>query len=124
MRFVILAIILCGCGSKAAAPTSEVSAPSTVHPIDAEVALFNMKVEAHGYSPSEFRAKAGSRVRLVVTRTADKTCGTVLKFPALDIERTLPLDESVTIDLTMPASGSVRFTCGMEMFEGSIVAIP
>lgn len=78
-------------------------------------------VEDHGYSPVEARAPAGKPVRLVFTRTTDEGCGQQLAIPSLKIQKDLPLNEPVAIDVTMPASGSLAFTCGMAMYKGAIV---
>ncbi len=79
-------------------------------------------VDASGYHPAEASAPGGQRVRLVFTRTTDDGCGQQLVFPALGIRKDLPLDEKVPVEITMPPSGSVRFTCGMDMYQGSVVA--
>ena len=79
-------------------------------------------VGATGYEPSEVTAAAGAPVRLVFTRTTDEGCGQQLVFPDLGIRRDLPLEEPVAVDVTMPASGSVTFTCGMAMYRGAVVA--
>ncbi|MBC7174161.1 MAG: cupredoxin domain-containing protein [Polyangiaceae bacterium] len=78
-------------------------------------------VDAEGYHPTEATAPAGERVRLVFKRTTDEGCGQQLVFPGLGIRKDLPLDEEVPVDITMPPSGSVAFTCGMDMYRGSVV---
>ncbi len=78
-------------------------------------------VGAKGYTPSSVSAPAGKPARLVFTRTTDDGCGQQLVFPSLGIEKDLPLNKPVTVDITMPASGSVAFTCGMDMWRGSVV---
>ena len=80
-----------------------------------------VEVGASGYSPSEVTAAAGEEVRLVFTRTSDEGCGQQLVFPDMNIRRDLPLDEAVPVEITMPASGSVAFTCGMGMYRGAVV---
>lgn len=75
-----------------------------------------------GYEPSSVNAPAGQPARLVFTRTSDDGCGQQLVFPDLDIRRDLPLNKAVTVDITMPASGTVKFTCGMDHWRGSVVA--
>lgn len=85
----------------------------------AEIAI---KVDAVGYHPAEARAKAGQPVRLVFTRTTDDGCGQELLVPSAGIKKDLPLNQPVPIDLTMPASGKLAFSCGMDMYRGSIVA--
>lgn len=106
----LAALLATACGSE------ETAAPSDGRP------TFAVTVNASGYQPAEITAPAGQPVRLVFTRTTDEGCGQQLVFPALDIRRDLPLEEPVAVDLTMPASGALRFTCGMDMYEGSLVA--
>ncbi len=79
-------------------------------------------VNDKGYEPAEVRAVAGKPVRLVFTRTTDEGCGQQLVFPELNIRKDLPLNEAVAVDFTMPASGKVKFTCGMDMYQGAVVA--
>ena len=81
-----------------------------------------VSVEAAGYKPSEIKAKGGSPVRVEFTRTTDEGCGQQLVFPTLDIKKDLPLNEPVAVDVTMPASGKLAFTCGMDMYKGALVA--
>lgn len=80
-----------------------------------------VQVGAQGYEPAEVTAAAGSPLRLVFTRTTDEGCGQQLVFPTLDIRRDLPLNQPVAVDLTVPESGRVRFTCGMDMYDGALV---
>lgn len=80
-----------------------------------------VEVGASGYTPAEATASAGEEVRLVFTRTSDEGCGQQLVFPDLNIRRDLPLGEAVPVDITMPPSGRVAFTCGMGMLRGAVV---
>jgi plastocyanin domain-containing protein len=91
-------------------------------PAASTVANLALTVDGSGYHPASFNAPANKPVRLVVTRTSDEGCGQQIVFPSLEIRRDLPLNREVPIDFTMPASGSVAFTCGMNMLRGSIVA--
>jgi plastocyanin domain-containing protein len=79
-------------------------------------------VDATGYHPSEAKAQAGKPVRLEFTRTTDEGCGQEVVFPSLSIKKDLPLNQPVAVDVTMPASGTLAFTCGMDMYKGSVVA--
>ncbi len=81
-----------------------------------------IKVDGSGYHPSAVNAPAGKPIALVFTRTSDEGCGQQLVFPTLNIRKDLPLNQPVRVEFTMPASGSVAFTCGMDMYRGSIVA--
>lgn len=80
-------------------------------------------VDGSGYHPSSIKAPAGKPARLIFTRTSDEGCGQQLVFPAQGIRKDLPLNQPVTVDITMPASGNVAFTCGMNMLRGSIVVM-
>ncbi len=88
----------------------------------ASAASLSITVDGSGYHPANLSAPAGQPVRLTITRTSDDGCGQQIIFPSLNIRRDLPLKRAVTVDFTMPASGSVAFTCGMDMLRGSIVA--
>lgn len=77
-------------------------------------------VNASGYDPAEVRATAGEPITLVFTRVTDEGCGEVLAIPAHDIRRDLPLNQPVEVTIT-PATGRIRFTCGMDMYDGALV---
>ena len=100
------------------APTPSADAPPVVGP----GAVVKITADDQGFHPANFKAPAARPVRLEFTRTSEQTCATAVVFPALKIRRDLPLDKPVAIDITMPASGSIAFVCGMDMFKGSIVA--
>jgi Cu+-exporting ATPase len=51
----------------------------------------------------------------------DKTCGTEIVFPSLNIKRALPLNESVVIEFTPSKSGEIAFGCGMNMLHGTVL---
>lgn len=78
-------------------------------------------VDGEGYHPARIPAPAGQPITLVFTRTTDQTCGQVLVFPDLSIRRELPLREPVAVTIT-PPRGELRFTCGMDMYRGAVVA--
>lgn len=79
-----------------------------------------ISVGEQGYEPSRLTLRAGVPARLTFIRTTDKTCGTEISFPSLDIKRALPLNAPVVIELT-PRTGELAFTCGMNMLKGTIV---
>lgn len=102
---------LAGCNKKPDAPA----------PADGRTEV-HIKVDAVGYHPEEAHAPAGKPARLILTRTTDEGCGQELVIPSLKIKRELPLNQPVSIDITMPASGKLAFTCGMDMMKGFVVA--
>ena len=101
------------------ATTADHSAHATAATGTADLQL---TVDGTGYHPSSISAPSGKPVRLTITRTSDEGCGQQIVFPSPNIRRDLPLNQAVTVEFTMPASGSVAFTCGMDMLRGSIVA--
>jgi len=115
----ILGALLASACEKGAPATAEEGAPvgATAAPKGLAVT-----VDGTGYHPSTIAAPAGRAARLSFTRTSDEGCGQQLVFPSLNIRKDLPLNQTVTVDLTMPASGSIAFACGMDMWRGSVVA--
>jgi plastocyanin domain-containing protein len=78
-------------------------------------------VTEKGYEPDKVMLRAGVPARLTVVRMTDKTCGTEIVFPALNIKRALPLNEPVVIEFTSAKSGEIAFACGMNMLKGVVV---
>jgi RND family efflux transporter MFP subunit len=79
-------------------------------------------VNEQGYEPARVTLRAGTPVRITFVRTTDKTCGTEVVFPSLNIKRALPLNEAVAIDFTPEKAGDLAFACGMNMLSG-VVAV-
>ena len=78
-------------------------------------------VTEQGYEPAKVTLKAGSAARITFVRTSDKTCGTEVVFPSLNIRRALPLNQPVAVDFTPSAAGELTFVCGMNMLRGAVV---
>jgi hypothetical protein len=74
-----------------------------------------------GYEPTTVTLRAGIPAQITFVRTTDKTCGTEVVFPSLNIKRALPLNEPVAIEFTPAHTGEVAFACGMNMLKGVIV---
>jgi hypothetical protein len=87
----------------------------------AQPQIARVVVTEQGYEPAALKLRAGIPARIIFTRTTDKTCGTEVVFPSLNIKRALPLNQPVDIDFT-PASGELEFICGMNMLRGTIIA--
>ena len=61
-----------------------------------------------GYEPAKVTLRAGTPARITFVRTTDKTCGTEVVFPSLNIKRALPLNEPVVIEFTPAEVGRHR----------------
>lgn len=73
------------------------------------------------HEPAKLTLRAGTPTRITFVRETDKTCGTDVVFPALNIKRALPLNEPVVIEFTPESSGDIAFACGMNMLHGTVV---
>ena len=102
----LLALSLSACGSDEPTPATDGIA---------------IEVGSSGYEPSEVEARAGEPLTLIFTRTSDEGCGGELVIASQDIRRTLPLNEAVSVTFTPSEAARLRFTCGMDMYDGAIV---
>lgn len=73
------------------------------------------------YRPSSFRLRKGIPARLTFIRKTEDECGGEIVFPTLNIRRTLPLNEAVTISFTPRKAGTFSFACGMDMLHGKLI---
>ena len=80
-----------------------------------------LTVTEKGYEPAKLTVRTGQSARITFLRTTDKTCGTEVVFPSLNIRRPLPLNEPVVIEFTPRDSGEIGFVCGMNMLRGKLV---
>jgi cobalt-zinc-cadmium efflux system membrane fusion protein len=78
-------------------------------------------VHEQGYEPPKLTLRAGTPARLTFVRVTDKTCGTEVVFPSLNIKRALPLNEPVVIEFTPEKSGDIAFACCMNMLHGTVI---
>lgn len=78
-------------------------------------------VTEKGYEPAKLTVRAGQPERITFVRTTDKTCGTEVVFPSLNIRRPLPLNQPVVIEFTPRDSSDIGFVCGMNMLRGTVV---
>ena len=109
--FVCVGFLACGlCGCKKSDASTGPSADVTAN--------------EHGFSPASLDVPAGgpgSHKTVTFVRTTDKTCATEVVFPDLNIDKQLPLNEVVGVDLPTDAPKRLTFQCGMAMYKGAIV---
>jgi cobalt-zinc-cadmium efflux system membrane fusion protein len=103
-------------GPRVAGPTE-----STGNAPGRDVQTARITVGEQGYEPARVTVRAGVPARLTFVRTTDKTCGTAVVFPSLNIRRELPLNQPVEIELTPHTTGNVEFVCGMNMLRGTVI---
>lgn len=79
-----------------------------------------IQVKKDGYHPDKIKVAPNEKLALVFTRVEDTECGAQVKVADGKLVD-LPMNTAVEIALTAPASGEVKFICGMEMMTGAIV---
>jgi plastocyanin domain-containing protein len=80
--------------------------------------------DEHGFTPGSIavpKGAPGSKVTVTFVRTTDKTCATEVVFPDLQIEKPLPLNVPVPVEVPGDAARTLAFQCGMGMFKGAVV---
>jgi membrane fusion protein, heavy metal efflux system len=109
-------------GLRGPVPSSSAGAPAPpAMATSADVQAARIAVTEKGFEPEKVSLRAGALARLTFVRTTDKTCGTEVVFPSLNIKRALPLKEAVVIEFTPSKTGEVAFACGMNMLKGVVV---
>lgn len=88
----------------------------------AENQVVEIKITENGFEPSNLQVPADVPVTLKVTRTTDNTCATEIKIKDRNVQKKLPLNEVVSIDLGKVKKGKLDFSCGMNMIKGVITA--
>lgn len=73
-----------------------------------------------GYEPNYILVQAGQPVRLTFDRQDPNHCLEEIRFPAFQITKALPLHQTTAIEFTPDQPGRYEFTCGMNMFRGTV----
>lgn len=106
----VAALALTACKSEA------VSVPTTAGP-PVRIAI---TASDEGYTPSDITVAAGQPVTLVFTRTTTSECLEKVLIPSQHVDKELPVNQPVEVSFTPDKAGMLEFTCGMEMFKGTI----
>ncbi len=61
------------------------------------------------------------RIRIVFDRQEESACTAKVVFPSLGIERDLPPFQKTAIDLPTTATGTIPYSCGMDMIHGTLM---
>lgn len=114
----------CGkCGGDHAAhghKTAAAAAPASGK-LEKGVRTFEVAVTQDGFTPAEIRAKAGEKVKLVVTRKVDRTCATEIVMKDLGVNEPLPLEKAVVVTVRPQKKGDYRFACAHGHIAGNLV---
>ncbi len=77
--------------------------------------------DGRGFHPSSVEISKGQKTTLEFRRTSDETCATSVVLPDLKLEKALPLNQTVAIELPADVSSTLTFQCGMGMYHGKVV---
>lgn len=88
---------------------------------DQNVQTAKVVITAKGFEPSSISLRPNVPAQITFLREINETCATSVVIPDYKIDKALPLNQPVVIELT-PKTGEIAFTCGMKMYRGKIVA--
>jgi len=112
-----VALISLAC-SKSEAPADPGPA---LPPAPPGVAQTKVIVNGKGFTPSEVKVEKGKPASLVFVRTTNDTCAKAVVFPELKVEKELPLNTPVSIDVPTSEARTLTFQCGMAMYKSSVL---
>ena len=111
--------LMAGAGRAMAQGSSKIGPAAPVTKVPAGAIL--VRVSSAGFDPSLIPVKAGRSVKLAFFRFDAQNCGREVVFPTLGIRRELPVGQTVMINVTPRKTGSLTFSCGMNMLHGELL---
>jgi plastocyanin domain-containing protein len=96
-------------------------AEPAIPPAPAGVQQTKVKVDNKGFTPSEVKLEKGKPAELMFVRTSDETCAKQVVFPELKIEKDLPLNTAVRIEIPTTEARTLTFQCGMAMYKSAVL---
>ena len=90
----------------------------------AEPRKVDISITEHGFEPAKLSVQKGEETVLSFTRKTNKTCAKEVIIHVSDtekIEKKLPLNQAVAVNVTFPKNGEFKYACGMNMDSGIIL---
>lgn len=84
------------------------------------VQTVQVAVTKDGFVPATVTVKHGQPIKLIVTRKVERTCATDIVSKDLGVNKALPLDKPVTVNVAAKKPGEYRFACAMDMIAGTL----
>jgi len=110
----IASLALFACDTKPSLAQGQPPSAPTAKNVDVEVG-------ARGFVPNHVALNKGQRSTLTFKRTSKEGCAKKVVFPDLEIEKDLPLGESVEIEIPTGQSRTLLFQCGMGMYKSHVL---
>ena len=83
--------------------------------------VIEIKVKDGVYQPATISASVNQPITLRFIREDATPCAEFVVFSQLDINRQLPLNAPIDIQLTINKPGEYEFTCQMGMYRGKLI---
>jgi plastocyanin domain-containing protein len=115
---LIVLVWAAGCSKSGQAPTQ---AEPVIPPPPPGVQQTTVKVDQKGFTPSEVKVEKGKEAWLVFVRTSDATCAKEVVFPELKVEKDLPLNTPVRVEIPTTEGRTLTFQCGMAMYKSAVL---
>lgn len=77
-----------------------------------------------GYQPNTITFKQGTPAELTFNRVSDAGCLDQVILPNSSDTHDLPLNDPQTFAIDTSSAGDLTFSCGMDMFRGTVVIEP
>lgn len=74
-----------------------------------------------GYTPSVIAVLQGKPITINFLRKDPSNCLEEVMVPEFKVRKFLPLNETVSINITPKQKGEFAFSCGMNMYHGKII---
>lgn len=80
-----------------------------------------VEVSSDGFSPWSLVLPSTGVTRVLFRRTSDEACAHAVVFPALNLERALPLHTDVPVDVPPDFPRRLGFQCGAGKYRGKLI---
>lgn len=74
-----------------------------------------------GYKPEVISVLKDKTIKLNFTRKDSSNCLEEVVLSDFKVRKYLPINKTVTIEITPQKTGEFKFSCGMNMFHGKII---
>lgn len=111
-------------GEAEAAQTEETNTPPAKTELDITDETkpkIDMMVTPTGYSPNVIKVKKGVPVELNITNPGDNSCFSTFMMPDFNLDNVNLKAGTTNLTFTPDKSGEYTFTCGMNMFKGTVI---
>ena len=85
--------------------------------------VIDVKVTRKGFEPARIEVNANEKVTLNITREVKITCANKITVPSENIEEYLPLNKTVSVELTPNKKGEIAFGCAMKQMLGGVIVV-